>query len=169
MGLDFYASDSRVTDFRYFWWLTVLFGSFSMPEMLHNVCWCSCKCYWCSLILFDLDVLCCWCSHFFPFQGSCFSTICLPGFVIWWNGSSGPYNPFKWPLSINTWLFSILNRKCSDTVKIPPISVLFGLNKSLEMAYSPLGSAFAVTTHFHSWSERPRSNGDDPFQAPLLY
>ena len=108
-------------------------------------------------------------SLLFPFLGFCFLEICLPGSVTWCNGTSSPYNPFKWPLSVNTWLFSVLNKKSSDTMKIHPIFVLLGLKKFLDMAYSPLGSALAVITHLHRWSWSPRSNSDDPFQAPLLY
>ena len=44
MGSKFSASDSKVTSFRYFWWLDTLSGSSLMPEMHHDACFDEMRC-----------------------------------------------------------------------------------------------------------------------------
>lgn len=36
MGLEFFAFDSRVTAFRYFWWLVAMSGNSPVAEMVHD-------------------------------------------------------------------------------------------------------------------------------------
>jgi len=65
---------------------------------------------WCSMIAFFRAASCC--CPFFPFQPLSPRNYSLAS-ILWWNGSSGLCNLFKY----YQWLFSVLYKKCYNTIK----------------------------------------------------
>ncbi len=85
------------------------------------------------------------CGPSLSFSVLCFSTNCLLGSAIWWNGLWA----FVFPFKLQTVTVSVINSESAATLINPTHHSSFRTSKALRYAYSPIGSTLWVAIASH--------------------
>jgi len=132
MGSEFFASDSRVTAFRYFGSLLHCLGVLLSQRCSMMFVW-----FHCTALSMPPDRFC------FKASCACSMTVSIKVSYV----AKGELLDLCFAFRYLEWLLFLLNtEKYSNIMKIPPISVLFRLKKWLDMTYQSLGSTLVAIT-----------------------